>query len=217
MGKISNLRITKRWGAMKLICEFSHKQCIKSGLESLIQKIDDTGSIERKVGSGRPKSARTSANIKKVEELICSQEEEPGTHKSPREIERITGIHRSSVQYMVKKDLVMRSYKRIVGHKLNDDGRIKHLQRCQLLLQRFPTERSTGNIWFTDEKTFSVATPVNSQNDRVYSNANRKRDVDPRHLIREHQHFNKSVMVSLGVSKMREDETGVRGTWCEDK
>jgi len=102
---------------------------------------------------------------------------------------------------MVKKDLVMRSYKRIVSQKLNDDSRIKRLQRCQLLLQHFPTERSTGNIWFTDEKTFSVATLVNSQNDRVYSNANRK-DVDPRRLIRERQHFSKSVMVSLGVSKM---------------
>jgi len=101
---------------------------------------------------------QTSHRGKKVEELICSQEGEPSTHKSPREIERITGIHRSLVQRMVKKDLVMRSYKRIVSQKLNDDSRIKRLQRCQLLLQRFPTERSTGNIWFTDEKTFSVAT-----------------------------------------------------------
>ena len=79
---------------------------------------------------------------------------------------------------------------------------LKRLQRCQLLLQRFPTERSTGNIWFTDEKTFTVATAVNSQNDRLYSNANKKSAVDPRHLMRERQHFSKSVMVSLGVSKM---------------
>ena len=149
----------------------------------------------------RQTDSQNSHRGKKVEELICSQEGEPSTHKSPREIERITGIHRSLVQRMVKKDLVMRSYKRIVSQKLNDDCRIKRLQRCQLLLQHFPTERSTGNIWFTDEKTFSVATLVNSQNDRVYSNANRK-DVDPRRLIRERQHFSKSVMVSLGVSKM---------------
>ena len=62
---IKNLRIEKHWGARKLICEFLHKQWTRSGLESLIRKIDDTGSIERKVGSGRPKSARTPANIKK--------------------------------------------------------------------------------------------------------------------------------------------------------
>jgi len=40
---------------------------------------------------------RQSVNIRKVEELICSQKNAPGTHKSPREIEQITGIARSSV------------------------------------------------------------------------------------------------------------------------
>jgi len=38
-----------------------------------------------------------SVNIRKVEELICSQENAPSTHKSPREIERIMGIARISV------------------------------------------------------------------------------------------------------------------------
>jgi len=38
---------------------------------------------------------RQSVNITKVEELICGQENAPGTHKSPREIEQITGIARS--------------------------------------------------------------------------------------------------------------------------
>jgi len=37
-----------------------------------------------------------SVNISKVEELICSQEYAPGTHKSPQEIEQITEIARSS-------------------------------------------------------------------------------------------------------------------------
>jgi len=40
---------------------------------------------------------RQSVNITKVEELICSQEDVPGTHRSPREIQQIRGIARSSV------------------------------------------------------------------------------------------------------------------------
>ena len=56
-----------------------------------------------------------------MEELICSQEDAPGTHKSPREIEHITGIARSSVQRIVKNDLAYKSHKRLVGQKLNDD------------------------------------------------------------------------------------------------
>jgi len=54
--------------------------------------------------NGCPKSARMPADIAKVEELICSQEDKPGTHKSPQEIDRITSIHWSWVQRTVKKD-----------------------------------------------------------------------------------------------------------------
>jgi len=39
----------------------------------LLRRIDARGSAEQKVGSGRPSSARTSVNISKVEDLICSQ------------------------------------------------------------------------------------------------------------------------------------------------
>jgi len=44
--------------------------------------------------------------------------------------------------------------------------------------------------------------PVNSQNDRVYSVADKKTNVDPCRLIREQQHFSRSVMVSVGVSQI---------------
>jgi len=64
----------------------------------LLRRIDKTGSTDRKVGSGRSRSARTSASRHtKVEELICSEEDTPSTHKSPWEIEQITGIAGSSV------------------------------------------------------------------------------------------------------------------------
>jgi len=62
-------------------------------------------------------------------------------------------------------------------------------------------------VWFTDEKTFTVQTPLNSQNDRVYAQTTKKRGVSPVKLIRERQHFSQKVMVSVGVSKM--GKTGV--------
>jgi len=68
----------------------------RSGLDNLLRRIDATGSADR--GSGRPRSAKTSvSNTTKVEELTCSQENVPSTHKSPRKIEQITGIRRSFV------------------------------------------------------------------------------------------------------------------------
>jgi len=56
------------------------------------------GALIKKLAADVPgQRERQSVNITKVEELICSQENAPGTHKSPREIEQITGIARSSV------------------------------------------------------------------------------------------------------------------------
>jgi len=210
MGKISqedkilikNLRIEKGWSTWKMVKEFPNKNWRRSGLDKLVKKIDTTGDIKRKGGSGRPKSVRTPQNIETVGELICSQDDVPATHKTPREIERETGIARSSVQRIVKIDLAMKNYKRISAQKLNMDCKEKREQRCLQLLERFPNERSVRRVWFTDEKIFTVATPVNSQNDRVYSTSLKKNQVNPRHLIREREHFSNSVMVSVGVSKM---------------
>src|SRR6218665_1300085 len=49
---------------------------------------------------------------------------------------------------------------------------------------------------------FTVATPVNTQNDRVYAQARKKRDVSSTRLIRERQHFSRNVMVLVAISKM---------------
>ena len=57
--------------------------------------------------------------------------------------------------------------------------------------------------FFTDEKVFTVAAPTNSQNDRFYvRSGTRKKDVDENRLLRTRPTFSKSVMVSVGVSKL---------------
>jgi len=88
----------EKWGSKKLLNKFSSKNWSRSGLDSLLRRTDATGSAD---GSGCPRSARTSVNITKVEELICSQENAPGTHRSPQKIEQTTGIARSSVAHYV--------------------------------------------------------------------------------------------------------------------
>jgi len=110
----------------------------------------------------------------------------------------VTGISRSSIQRIVKKDLKLNQHKSIAGQQLKK----KRLQRSQQFLHRFPTERSVCSLWFTDEKTFTIGTPYNSQNDRVYAQPTRKRDVSPVKLIRYRQHFSRKVMVFVGMSRM---------------
>jgi len=54
------------------------------------------GALEKLAADIPCRRERLSVNIRKVEELICSQENAHGTHKSPQEIEQISGIARSS-------------------------------------------------------------------------------------------------------------------------
>ena len=199
---IKGLREEKQWSSRRLIREFPQKAWSRTSLDRLLSKIDATGVTERRRGSGRRRSIRTAQNIATVADLICSQEDAPHSHKTPREIQRETGISRSSVCRIAKYDIQLRSFKRMSVQKLNDDCRIKRLQRCQQLLKRFPNNRSVRSVWFTDEKVFTVASPVNAQNDRVYSSATRKKDINVDSLVRPRQDFSKSVVVSVGVSRM---------------
>jgi len=77
-------RKEKKWGSKKLLSEFPSKDWSRSGFEKLAAEV--TGRQEHQA-----------VNITKVEELICSQGDASGTHKSPLEIKQITGIARSSV------------------------------------------------------------------------------------------------------------------------
>ena len=57
-------------------------------------------------------------------------------------------------------------------------------------------------MWFSDEKVFTVATPTNLQNDRMYYSAAKKALIPTSRVIRERGHFSRSVMVSVAVSKV---------------
>ena len=48
--------------------------------------------MDRWPGSGRPVTVTTEENEELVGNSICSQQENPGTHLSPQEIEKVTGI-----------------------------------------------------------------------------------------------------------------------------
>jgi len=93
-------------------------------------------------------------------------------------------------------------FKRISGQKLNTDGKQKHFERCQRLLLHFPSDQSIRRVWFSDEKIFMVANPVNMQNDGIHSSADGKKEIPASCLVRECEHFSRSVMVSVAVSKV---------------
>ena len=86
------------WDAKKIKSAYRDKAWSLDTVRTVIDHIDRTGSaVIRKSGSGRPKSARTTGNVAKVEELICSQEGNPGTSKSTRQIAGEIGVSQASV------------------------------------------------------------------------------------------------------------------------
>lgn len=199
---IKELRIHKGYNAYQLMQEFPDKGWSKSTLNWLFVQIDSTGSVEEKPKTGRPRSTRDPENIATVEELVFSQEDNPGTHKSIRTIARVTGIHRSSIHRIVHKDLELKCFKRKKVQELTEDNKLKRLARAKQLLNKYPSSL-VPFIFFTDEKLFTVAAPVNSQNDRLYAVKDlKKKELPASRLLHPRSTFSKSVMVSVGVSMM---------------
>lgn len=100
---IKHYRLDKGFGRKQLLRHFPHKGWTAGGLYDLLRRIDSTGSVERRKGSGRKRTARTEENTDMVNELILSQEDQPGTHYSKRDIADITGIPKSSVDRIARK------------------------------------------------------------------------------------------------------------------
>jgi len=63
---IKILHLEKDYSAVQMIREFPARNWSRSTLCDLIKRIDTMGNIDRKRGSGRPRSVRTAANIRIV-------------------------------------------------------------------------------------------------------------------------------------------------------
>ena len=72
------------WRGRRFVKEFPGKKWCHTSIDRFIKKIIQTGSSDRKTGSGRPKTVRTPENIEACEEVIAFQEDNPGTHLSQR-------------------------------------------------------------------------------------------------------------------------------------
>ena len=77
---------TTVWDLSAKISKYPPKQWKVNTVKAICKRVDETGyAVVRKPGSCRQKTVRTSEN-KNVGEMICSQENWPGTSKSTRKI-----------------------------------------------------------------------------------------------------------------------------------
>lgn len=190
----------KDWGAKRLIKEFPGKQWNVPTLNRWIKRIKETGSTDRKPGSGRHRTATTEDNKTRVEELIASQEDQPGSHKSQRQIAHDLNISRGSVQNITKK-LHLKAFKRIRVSRRDTNVKQKRKTRSRNLNDKYSVT-DIKRIVFTDEKDFTYEVARNRQNDRVYGR--KKKEIpqqDPTMRLRGLPRKSWCRLACLGMAK----------------
>jgi len=78
---------------------------LKNSVNGLLVKF---GTVDRRPGSGR-RSAHTGENVHTVASRLLSQEDKPQSQGKVREISCEALIHRSSVSWIIHKDLRLNS------------------------------------------------------------------------------------------------------------
>ena len=101
----------------------------RSTLASLIDRFEETGSVEDKPRSGRPSIEEDSIHM--VEEAI---QENP--HTSVRRVAGAMGISRSSVGKVLRQHLQMHPYRVHVVHALTENDKTTRIQFCKNFLDK---------------------------------------------------------------------------------
>ena len=221
---IKYLRQKFGYGAKRIIKDHPEKIWGLRNVGYLLKKIDETGDVKRREGSGRPKSSRTENNINSVKELVSSQEDKPGTHATPNEILKMMDIPRTSIRRIIAKDLKLQPFKKIKGQRIDTRTKKKRIKRCPNLLC-VCTKQVLEMAFFSDEKIFEVTQLLNVQNDRTYApSAYKKSTIENKRLYVERSGFPMSLMASVAVSKVGKSsiffvEPGakVNGAYYRDK
>lgn len=153
--------------------------------------IRETGSIDLSTSPGRPRTARTKASIRKVKDRLCRKR-----NVTSRKLAVELNISRTSVRRILKNDLLLQSYKKVVEPLLTDEHKEKRKKFSNWVRTHFRKE-DTMKILFSDEKMFDIDGIYNSQNDRVWA-ANRA-EADEKGGVRQKRKFPQKVMVWLAV------------------
>ena len=148
---IKHLRQKFGYGAKRISKNHHEKNSGLRNVGYLLKKLDESGHIKRREGSGRPKSSRTENNINAVKELISSQDDKHETHATPNEISKMMDIPRTSIRRIIAENLKLQPFKKIKGQRIDTRTKEKRIERGPNLLRVF-TKQVLKTAFFSDEK-----------------------------------------------------------------
>lgn len=155
------------------------------------QMIRRYGSIELKRPPGCPRLVRTKQNIRKVKNRLRRKKK-----ISARKLSVELDMSERSVRRILKTDLGLRPYKKVIEPSLSDDHKIQRKKFANWVRTNFRKEE-TMKILFSDKKFFDIDGVYNSQNDRVW--AVDRADADEKGGIQRKRKFPQKVMVWLAA------------------
>ena len=155
------------------------------------QMIHQSGSIKLSSPPGGPRFARTKGNIRKVKHRLHRKK-----RVSAGKLSMELGISERSVRRIMKNDLGLHPYKKVIEPLLSNDQKIKRKKFANWVRTNFRKE-DIMRILFSDEKSFYIDGVYNSQNDRVW--AVDRADADKKGGIKQRRKFPWKVMVWLGA------------------
>ena len=165
----------------------------KSKVYRTCKRLSEGQSMDNRHRSGRRRTIRTKAVIKRVRERIRRNPQ-----KSANKLAKVLGISETSMRRILRKDLRTWPYKKRKVHGLTEKAKEKRLVRSKELLERH-ANGEFENLVFSDEKLFSVEETFNRQNNRIYALSVEDIPEEMRNVER-FQHADK-VMIWAAVSK----------------
>jgi AraC-like DNA-binding protein len=142
------LRQNKRYSCDRFLRYFFNRNWTRRGLDELIKKIDSSGSVMRAAGSGRVHTVCSDEAVAEVADLIQSQEDQPRTHLSVRQIVREVGMSRTSFHRVFTSNLKLKVSEEVMCTGADRSQLISKTGMSALVAEEIPTTGCRVHLGF---------------------------------------------------------------------
>lgn len=165
----------------------------RSTVDRWIHRYEQSGSIEVKKKSGRPRTGRT----KRLINLVKKRLESKIPRKSLRTMAQDFKSNTQTIKRVLNLDLKKKCYRKLNVQSLKEDQKPKRKACCQWIRKNFNSSK-VKRMMFTDEKVFTKNGFINPKNDVVW--ADDRSDANEHGGIHQSEKYPVSVMVGLGAT-----------------
>jgi DDE superfamily endonuclease/Helix-turn-helix domain (DUF4817) len=162
MAKFNSICVVKR----KLNAEYGKNSPSESAIRKTFHRFCETGSVENRERSGRPRVI-TENEVQKMSEVI-----ESDPQCSVRSVANACSISRTTTHRIMTGELSLKPFKVHFTQELHEEDFQDRVEMCKTLVPMLENVDIQENIFFSDEATFYLKGLVNKHNVRYWSESN---------------------------------------------